>query len=259
MSNILDKTDRSLAPIPRHNGIPATIPKRNKNDWSQGGNPGRFLMIDKNALNIDGRYQRGQVSETKVREIARKWDWVLLGVVLAVKREDGSYWVFDGGHRTRAAFYRDDIQFLPCMVYAISELSDEARAFLGKNLMISNVSSVDKYKAAVVAKDQTANKVAKMLADFGIEVSFNASKDNQIKCISTLLSLLEQNEVLARRCLSFCLTQCEGSPVSSTVLRGLFALCHRLSDRVDVLDKFGDKLARHSQKEMDVRNTPNAC
>jgi hypothetical protein len=253
MVNILDRSDRSLSPVPRANGRPAMIPKRSKNDWSLGGKPGRFCMIDKNELNIDGRYQRGQVSETKVREIARNWDWVLLGVILVVQRLDGTYWVFDGGHRTRGSFYRDDIQMLPCMVYSIDDLSDEAKAFLGKNLMVTNVSSVDKYKAAVVANDETANKASALLGEFGIEVSFNASKTKQIKCINTLLSMIDRDEALAKRCFVFCLGRSEGSPVSSTVMRGLFALCQRLSDRVDVLEKFGEKLARHNQREMEVR------
>lgn len=253
MVNILDRSDRSLSPVPRANGTPTMIPKRSKNDWSLGGKPGRFCMIDKRDLNIEGDYQRNQVSENKVREIARNWDWVLLGVVYVVQRSDGTYWVFDGGHRTRASFYRDDIQALPCMVYQMNDLSDEAKAFLGKNLMITNVSSVDKYKAAVVAKDATACKAASLLAEFGIEVSYGATKSKQIKCINTLLSMIDRNEVLAKRCLAFCLERSEGMPVSSDVMRGLFALCERLSDRVDVLDKFGEKLARHSQREMQVR------
>lgn len=229
------------------------VPKRSKNDWSQGGRPGLFRVIDKRDLNIDGRYQRDRVSESKVREIARKWDWVLLGVILVVERNDGTYWVFDGGHRTRASFYRDDIQMLPCMVYSMDDLSDEAKAFLGKNLMITNVNSVDKYKASVVANDDTASKAAKLLAEFGVEVRVNAVKSTQIKCISTLMSMLEKNEELAKRCFVFVLGRSDESPVSAEVMRGLFALSQRLQSRLDVLDEFGEKLARHSQREMLVR------
>lgn len=253
MTNILDRNDRSLCPVPQPNGAQLLVSKRSKNNWSQGGRPGCFRMIDKGLLNIDGRYQRGQVSENKVREIARNWDWVLFGVVLSVQRSDGTIWVFDGGHRTRASFYRDDITLLPCMVYSLEDLSSEAKAFLGKNLMITNVSSVDKYKAAVVANDDIANKASQMLEEHGLEVSGSAKSSSQIKCINTLLSMIETDEALARRCLAFCISRAEGATVSATVMRGLFALCKHFEDHFDVLTRFGDKLARHSQREMDVR------
>lgn len=250
MVNILDRSDRSL---PDFRGAKTRIPQRTKNNWSQGGKQGRFCMVDKNDLNIDGRYQRSQVSEAKVLEIARNWDWALLGVVLVVERNDGTYWVFDGGHRTRATFYRDDIQALPCMVYSMDELSEEAKAFLGKNLMITNVSSVDKYKAAVVAKDDTACKASKLLADVGIEVTASSKSAKKLTCIGTLLTMIDKDEALAKRCLLFCVGQAEAVNVSCIVMRGVFALCHHFADRVDVLDKFGEKLARHSQAEMLVR------
>lgn len=253
MANVLDRSDRSLSPVPRTNGTSVMIPKRRKNNWSFGGKPGRFRKISKSELNIDGRYQRGKVSEAKVQEIARSWDWALLGVILVVQRTDGTYWVFDGGHRTRAAFYRDDVNLLPCMVYSIDELSDEAKAFLGKNLMVTNVSSIDKFKAAVVASDETASKAAKLLKEFGLTVSFSAKNGKQFKCINTLISMIERDELLAKKCLAFCIGRCENAPVSSAVMRGLFALCQHFSDRVDVLESFGDKLAQYSQREMEVR------
>lgn len=253
MMNILDKTDKSLAPTPRANGQPTMSIKRVKFDWSQGGKPGHFRMIHKAQLNIDGRYQRDQVSDNKVREIARNWDWVLLGVILVVQRDDGSLWVFDGGHRTRAAFYRDDIDSLPCMVYQLEEISNESRAFLGKNLMTTNVSSVDKYKASVCAEDETAIATQEILKEFGVEVSFNATSSRQLKCINTLQKMVDKNESLAKRCFVFMMARTEGSPVSSVCLRGLFALCIRFANEFDVLEKYGEKLARHSQKEMEVR------
>lgn len=253
MTNILDRSDRSLAPVPMRNGESMLIPKRNKNDWSNGGSPGRFCFINKKDLNIDGRYQRGQVSEVKVREIARNWDWILFGVILVVERSDGSFWVFDGGHRTRAAFYRDDIDLLPCMVYVVADLPDEAKAFLGKNTMVTNVNSVDKYKASVVANNEIALKASKMLAEIGVAVSYTAKQGKQIKCIKTLLAILERDELLAKRCLVFCFARSEGTPISSHVLRGLFALCHHFSGSVDILEKYGERLAKHNQREIDVR------
>lgn len=254
MTNILDKSDKSVAPIPpRGNSSPAGCSKRLKFDWSQGSQPGTFMMLPKQQLNIDGRYQRDSVSETKVLQIARRWDWMLIGVVIVVRRSDGTFWVVDGGHRTRASFYRDDVTEMPCMVYELDAVSDEAKAFLGKNLMVTNVSSVDKHKAAVCAEDDTALIAAKILDSLGIEVANAATTFNQLKCINTFTNMVRVDQALARRVLVFVLQQTEGKAASSIVLRGIFALCIRLRDRVDVLSKYGDKLARHSQKEMEVR------
>jgi hypothetical protein len=229
------------------------IPKRIKNNWSNGGKPGQFRLIDKHALSIDGRYQRDQVSENKVREIARSWDWVLLGALMVVKRNDGSLWVFDGGHRTRASFYRDDVTLLPCMVYEIDDLSNEAKAFLGKNLMITNVRPVDKYKAAVCAEDEIAKKAENLLSELGIKACQHGTTSKSIRCINTLMSMIECDEHLARRCFIFCLARTDGEIVSSQVLRGLFTLCQHFADQFDVLELYGEKLARHSQREMGVR------
>lgn len=211
------------------------------------------MMLAKQQLNIDSRYQRDSVSETKVLKIAKRWDWMLIGVIIVVRRDDGTFWVVDGGHRTRASFYRDDVTEMPCMVYELATVSEEAKAFLGKNLMVTNVSSVDKHKAAVCAEDDTAMVAAKLLDSLGIEVAGTANSCNQLKCINTFTNMVRTDQELARRVLVFVLKQGEGKPASSIVLRGIFALCLRLRDRVDVLSQYGDKLARHSQKEMEVR------
>jgi hypothetical protein len=253
-ANILDKTDKSVATIHVPNRDTVLLPKRNRHGWHQGSKEGTFAKISKRSLNIDGRYQRGESSHKKILEIAANWDWALLSTISVAQREDLTLWVFDGGHRARASFYRDDIDLLPCMVYQFADLSEEAKAFLGKNLMVSNVSSVAKYKASVVASDPVSEVVAGMLAEYGVSVAPTASSRAQVKCVGTLLAMCEKDESLARRCFEFCLLQVPGDdPVSSSVLRGLFFLCQHFAGRVDIIGKYGSKLAAHSQKEMDVR------
>jgi hypothetical protein len=252
--NILDRTDRSHIAMPHGNNAPTLHAKKDKYEWSSGGVPGRFELIPKNNLNVDKRYQRGQISAGKVLQIARTWDWALLAVISVVQRDDGTFWVFDGGHRVRASYYRNDVDLLPCMVHCFSDLSDEAKAFLGKNLLLTNVNAVDKYKAAVVAKDRLANKAEAMLQELGISVLTNATKPGQIKCVTLVMNMINRNPTLARECLIFCNTNSGDSPISSTVLRGLFTLCEHFACKdIDVLQAYASKLHRHSQAEMEVR------
>lgn len=253
MNNILNKADVSFSVRHKRDGEKVMHAKRALSDWSQGGLPGKFRMVPKADLNIDGRYQRERVSDSKVKQIARKWDWVLLGVILVVERVDGSLWVFDGGHRTRASFYRDDVHLLPCMIYKVADLSDEAKAFLGKNLMTTNVSSVDKFKASVVAEDEVAIATKEILQNCGVEVKNYSSGSGQLRCVNTMQKMVGKDVVLARRCFEFMMERADGTVVRSHALRALFTLCDHFASDFDVLEQHGAKLARHSQDEFEVR------
>lgn len=249
MSNILDKKDKSL--YTAFGGV--AVSKVERFNWRAVGKKGQFSQISKHLLNIDGRYQREQVRPLKVLEIAKNWDWAMLGSISVVQRDDGSYWVFDGGHRTRAAFYRDEIDELPCMVFKFSDLSEEAKVFLGKNLMTTTVNAIDKFKASVCAEDENALATKELIKSFGLKVSRKATKSTDVKCIKTVQEMVAENHDLARRCVGFVLQVADGEPLSASCLRGLFALCQHFSGRVDILAKYGEKLSRYSQKEMEVR------
>lgn len=248
--NILSKVDRSLAPTP--NGAP--VIKRKRFDWTTGGKVGSFAWIKKEELNIDGRYQREQVSEAKVREIAREWDWLLLGTVSVIQREDGSYWVFDGGHRTRAAFFRDDVECLPCMVHEIGEVSDEAKAFVARNTMVSNVAALDRYRASICAGEPTAVTTESILEEFGLTaVKGGVSTGRYLACIGTLQKCVDANAEDARKVLEFCLKLAGEYVVVGKVLAAMFTLYQHYKSEFDVIDRFGEKIGRHSQREIEVK------
>lgn len=253
--NILDKSDKSLAPVPSKNGDkPLMSLKRQKFGWSEGGDIGEFKMIDKHDLNIDERYQRDMVSESKVREIASSWDWLLFGALSVIQRQDGSYWVFDGGHRTRASFYRDDIAQLPCMVHKVYELRSEAKAFKLRNTMISNVAAFDRFRADLCAEDPVAIQLASMLDDFGLTpMPGGAFKPSQICCISTLLRIVSTDADTARRALEFALLIADEKPVASKPLAGLFILQRHFAGKLDILAKYEEKLSKHSLREIEIR------
>lgn len=251
--NILSKVDVSLAQVP-HPKRTVLISKRDKYDWSTGGSRGEFQWIAKNDLNIDSRYQRDQVSEAKVREIARGWDWLMLGCLSVIEREDGSFWVFDGGHRARASFYRDDVKELPCIVHKVATVSEEAKAFVARNTMVSNVAAYDRHKASVCAAEPVSLAVQSLLDEFGlIAIKGGTNGAGYISCIGTLQSCVEEDTEDTRKVLRFLLSIAGDRQVVGKVLASMFTLYRHFKPRFDILEKYGEKIGRHSQREIEVK------
>jgi hypothetical protein len=232
--NILNKTNRSIAPTfgDTTNGVA----KREKFSWSNPCKPGTFLMVRKEDLNIDGTYQREEVSALKVREIASEWDWKLYGVLSVILRPDGTLWVYDGGHRCRAAFLRDDITELPCMVFSVSDRIDEARAFLGTNLIKTFVSAYHKHRAAVLTGEPVAKVAAAILSKHGYIVSTNSGK-NEFAAINTLQKIAKEDAVTAERVFSACIVIAGSNQdaISGDILEGLFRCQKKLEGNADIL------------------------
>lgn len=248
--NILDKTDKSLAPMPSGGGVP----KRSKFEWSTGGCEGTFEWIDKNDLNIDGHYQRDQCSEAKVKTIARDWDWLLCGAISVIRRHDGTLWVFDGGHRTRASFYRDDISVLPCLIHYADNVNDEAKAFVARNTMLTGVAAFDRFRASVVAGEPIAIKVGELLQEFNLTaVKGGFTTKGYISCIGAISEIVSSNFEDAKKVLEFCIEIAGEHNVVGRVLLAVFTLHQHFKSDFDILDRYADKLRMHSQKEIELR------
>ena len=231
--NILNKSNRALAPMP---GNIKAIPKREKYSWATPSEPGQFLMIAKESLNIDGSYQREQVSESKVMEIARDWDWKLFGVLAVIRRRDGTLWVYDGGHRTRAAFLRDDIASLPCMVFHAADEKEEAKAFIGTNTMVSIVSAYHKHRAYVKAGEPNALAVQSILEKYGYFPAGAANKRGNFAALNTLRTLVIQNGVEAEKVFAACAKiAVDREPISGEVVAALYTCQAKLAGKADIL------------------------
>lgn len=229
--NILNKQSKALSPNP--NATPSI--KREKFNWAQPCNPGVFMMIKKEELNIDGTYQRDEVSKDKVLAIARDWDWKLFGVVSLIRRKDDTYWVFDGGHRTRAAFYRDDIMSLPCMVFEADNEKDEAKAFVGTNTMKSSVSAYHKHRAAVKTGEPIAVASEAIVVKFGYMVDQSTKRKYCFAAINTLQAQVKEDRILADRVFSACARIAQdGEQISGEVLDAVFLCQKKLQGRADI-------------------------
>ena len=243
-------TDVSMAPIP--SGV--KIPKREKFKWSSCCDRGKFIMIPKKQLNIDESYQRGEVSKNKVLQIARRWDWRLFGALSVVSRDDGSFWVYDGGHRLRAAFYRDDINELPCMVFVAGEIQEEAKAFVGANTMKSTVSAYHVYRASIKAGEPVALTVKAILDKHGYIATLDGKKSFGFSAIATMRNMVQDDPFLADKVFGACVDIADdGEQPSAGVCRGLFVLAKKLSGKIDIFGEcYIDRLKKQSLTGIDV-------
>ncbi len=193
-------------------------------------------MIAKEDLNIDGEYQREEVSKAKVLEIARDWDWKLFGTLSVIMREDGTLWVYDGGHRCRASFRRDDIKELPCMVFVAKDEKTEAKAFIGANTMKSSVSAYHKHRAAVITGEPVAVAVQAILDKYGYFPTQTSNKKYGFSAINTLHSMVKEDRVLAEKVFAAARSIAQdGETISGEVMGGMFTCQKKLSGKADIL------------------------
>ena len=226
INNILDKSDQSQLTL--FNGK-TTVSRTHKFSWTPGcGVEGTFMKINKRELGIDGRYQREAISRRKIVAIAKDWDWLWFGVISVVMRDDGSLWIFDGGHRVRAAMMRADIDELPCVVHMASDLKAEARAFIGVNTAKTSVSAISLHKAAVVSDDDIAKFAENLLDRHNYSVSDSRGK-GKFHAIATLRGLIKQDRALTEKVFRVCADIAQGAKIADGLLRGLFVLERRLS------------------------------
>lgn len=232
--NILNKQCKAL--VPTFGNASASVFKREKYSWAEPCEPGTFLMIKKDELNIDGSYQREEVSKDKVMEIARDWDWKLFGTLSVIMRKDGTCWLYDGGHRARASFLRDDITELPCMVFESADEKTEAKAFIGANTMKSVVSAYHKHRASVKTGEPIAMAAQSILDKHGYFPTQTAPKKYGFAAISALQSQVKEDRNLAEKVFAVCANIAQdGETISGDVLTAIFTCQKKLEGKVDIL------------------------
>lgn len=206
----------------------SSTPKREKYNWRPLGKQGQFQMIPKTSLYVDRAYQRseGEVSQNKILKYAADWHWMLCGVLLVVRRPDGSYLVVDGQHRALAALTRDDISELPCLVFSLDDVTEEARTFVAAATVRTSISTVTRHKASVVAMDPVSLAVEEAAQACGCTIS-KSDGAGHIKAVSTLTSMVREDADIARLCLALVREMAGPSTLSGDVLAALFWLARK--------------------------------
>ena len=150
MSRKIELTEQSHSP---------RMTKIERYGWVVKDTPGVMMLIDKQELRVNHEYQR-QLIASKVSDMSACWSWVACGTI-TVGIRDRVAWVLDGQHRVAAAMRRADITNLPCIVFDLDSVADEAKGFLSTNRLRGQMTSVDHFRAELVA----GNAVAKLFDD----------------------------------------------------------------------------------------------
>jgi len=137
------------------------------------GTPPSIEFVDVNHLRVDMDYQRSidnQASKKLIASIAANWDWRLC-TPLAVSRRGDDRYVLDGQHRLAAARMRGDLPHLPCSISTYDGPADEAAMFVAANRARRAINRLDDFHAALVAGDEDALEVRRVVEAAGLKVA----------------------------------------------------------------------------------------
>lgn len=202
--------------------------------WAQPETEGEYRRINKRLLKINRDVYQRDGYETKVLELARNWSWIACGVLIVASR-NGTLWVVDGQHRKLAADRRSDIQELPCLVFQVSEVKEEARAFLAANTNRRAMCALDKFRAALVAGDETARKVQDALDAAGLRLATASKEARDFKSVAMAQKIAASDYDGLIAVLQLCgeLAVAESSPVHARLLSGLYYIHCRIDGGVE--------------------------
>lgn len=198
--------------------------------------PGEMVELPIWDLRIDPEYQR-PISEARVGRIAANWNWVSAGALIISMRENGHYFIIDGQHRWEAAKMRKDITKLPCIVFPLTVIRDEAAGFLTANYERRPPSTLEKFPAMLAVGDRVALKAQELISQAGLHVAVtNRSAAGAFLAVGELLRALRGAE---KATVAIWPTLCqiyEGRHISGRVLRSLVALEARLQGKASLAD-----------------------
>ena len=214
------KPQKSFIEIKTPNGRNVKIDKIKRYKWKTIGKPGEFLWIDKKELYVDPDYQRQNVNVNRINEFAADWCWIKCGVLTVVIRGD-EWFVVDGQHRALAAGSRSDIKELPCMVFEVDGLPQEARAFVDINTSKTAVNGFDKFRALIVAEDEIAVGLRDLMATTGHHAARSAAVKG-VACLMTIWKLFKKDKKKLTSFWPLISDINQDCPIQDKVVRGLY-------------------------------------
>jgi hypothetical protein len=209
-ATVFGKTSKSLTKVERYG-------------WTFKDKPGRLTNIYKHLLLVDDSYQRS-ASPAKVKKIASEWSWVACSVIVVAQRASGEFFVIDGQHRVIAAKQRSDISDLPCVVFEIDDIADEARGFLNVNTERKPMASIGKFKASIAASDPLAVFVNDTLVGLDIKIRNDSKTPMSVKSLALLMHIANQDKQAFKVTMEVCAKLCSNHPIQEMLVHGLFYL-----------------------------------
>lgn len=158
------------------------VDKVSRYDWKIVDKPGMLQWINKHKIHIDDVYQRSLIKD-RVVLLSQEWSWVACGTLIVALRE-GKYWAVDGQHRLMATLRRSDVQELPCVVFEMQDIKEEAKGFVSANTQRKPISSSQRHKAMVISGNEIAVMVQSQIQELGLSTTVNKKSPGYFSCIA---------------------------------------------------------------------------
>lgn len=132
----------------------------------------RVVWLDLALLTVDKAYQReiNIKGAAHVSRILQAFNWNCYQPIIVSERDDGTYAVIDGQHRLEAAKRHPLIDSLPCYIIDAPDAAKQAAIFVAVNSHRIALTSLQRFHAAVAAKDGGALLAATLCADAGVRI-----------------------------------------------------------------------------------------
>jgi hypothetical protein len=186
--------------------------------------PGVLMGVPKTELQVDKTYQR-RVNVRAVHRIALNWNYIACGALICSMRGPNAsiYYIVDGQHRWEAAKQREDVKEIPCLVFEILDIKDEAAGFLAANTERQIPAMIHRFNALVTVNDTVAVLANELIKDSGRIVRAQTGKQF-ISCIGELMRCIRADNDSLLKVWPIVLELAEGSPLSGRLLKGMWAL-----------------------------------
>jgi hypothetical protein len=157
----------------------------------------KYLEIPISMLTIDHAYQRP--SKRHVKSIAAKWDKNKAGVLI-VSYRDSNFYIIDGQHRYLAAQIVGE-ENMTCQVYENLTIEQEAEKFGSQKENVVNLSTIDTFRANLVAKHQQEVDILKLCKKYNITIL--PTDKNEKPVLRALKSVESSYKTYGKECLEF--------------------------------------------------------
>jgi hypothetical protein len=152
------------------------------------GAPYRFEVIKLSHMMVDA-YQRPLT--TFVKRIEDNYNPALIGTLVVSERSKTKYALIDGQTRAEGMKRVGEVE-APCIVFEKLTLAEEARLFARFQTERRGMTSADRFKAEVIAKDPDALAINAVIKDRGFFIDATSKEPGAIRAIAALEFVFHQ-------------------------------------------------------------------
>ena len=195
-------------------------------------NQGVFRYIPSDLMYVDMTYQRVHTRK-KIIAMAKEWSWIACGAITVSERSNGTYAIIDGQHRVLAAKSRFGDTSLPCLVFQMVSVSDEARGFYNADANRTVLETLAKFKAKLAYNDPETIYIKSVCNSVGIQIVHGKSP-RCFRSVGLCYEMIRKSNRTTFESVMTCLSElCKNDVITSRVAAGLFYLATNLDGGIE--------------------------